>query len=392
MLIPFEQCNSIEEIADNAAKFQRTNLEKVHDKKNTNKTFVIDKMYRFLYANNKMKLHEDITVQKEYSKKQWEENKQVGETYRQSMQTLSRYTIDDDLDHIATVSHYILKVARDMSEQTCTPVFIIYNARAATIYSNLLEDDAEILYRSDVLSKRINSHALDIEEIIKMFKAGDIKWCIIPIRDMKISSHQYVQTQEEVDKLGKKGISNLLRRSFIDKECAVNEYIPDIFIECLRNKCGVIFIDVPTWGVGYASSTGLLRKEKDIEKRKNGIFSPFKFQSYVEFAKYQVASFSMAKFCDTESHIKLLEEDLSRIDITQPVALILNPEVNKSIWWDDCPQFYEIKWKKYSDLTMFSEPLYVETNQGKMDIAEYIIKKIKGAAIVNELSLFDGQI
>lgn len=190
------------------------------------------------------------------------------------MRKLDRKLVDDGIDHIATVSHYILRVARKISEQTQMPTFIIYNARAATIYSNILEDKFEIFYKNGI-KRTFKLPVSNLTKLVEDFERQNVQSCIIPIRNMKISSHQYVQTDEEVKKLGKDGISNLLRRHFNDPECVVNEEIPNVFIECLRCRCSVIFVDVPTWGVGYASSAGLLRKQKDIDKRNKGIYFPY---------------------------------------------------------------------------------------------------------------------
>ena len=388
MFTAFENCKSIEEVANNAARFERMNLKREYTK-NSNEIFSIPTTYEFYYENSEMKLLEDVITYVEYTKKQWEKEKKKKESREKNnyfVRKLDRKLVDDGIDHIATDSHYILRVARKISEQTQMPTFIIYNARAATIYSNILEDKFEIFYKNGI-KRTFKLPVSNLTKLVEDFERQNVQSCIIPIRNMKISSHQYVQTDEEVKKLGKDGISNLLRRHFNDPECVVNEEIPNVFIECLRCRCSVIFVDVPTWGVGYASSAGLLRKQKDIDKRNKGIYFPYKFRSYVEYANYQVASFSMSRFWNEEPQIDIEEENLTRIDKSQPVALILNPEIEQLIWWDDSPQFYEAKWAKYSDSSIERNPLYVVTTFGRMNIAKYIIKKIKGATIKDELYL-----
>lgn len=377
MNIQFEKCKTIREFADNAADFQRSGLYK--EKKGTN-SLVIPKEYTTFYENHDIFLLEDITLQVEYTKQQWEKNRKTGNEEVFSVRKLGKAKVDDSLNHIATVSHYILEFARNLSIQTKRATVVIYNARAALIYSYLLEDDVEIVFQ-DEKKERVNINDVNAEKIQKLYNEVNIQSCIIPIRDMKISSHQYVQTVEEVEILQKQTIKNVLRRSYDDMNCQINEYIPEVFLEYLKNKFTVLFVDIPTWGKNYASSTGLVRKQSDIEKRRKGIYTPYKFVSYAEYANYQVASFSISKemFKNEVEDFMIQQEDIDRIDPSYPLAFILNPEIERDIWWDNSPQLVEKKWKKYCERGFGEECIMVKSNCGNFNIVEYIKKKIQGA-------------
>lgn len=130
MFTAFENCKSIEEVANNAARFERMNLKREYTK-NSNEIFSIPTTYEFYYENSEMKLLEDVITYVEYTKKQWEKEKKKKESREKNnyfVRKLDRKLVDDGIDHIATVSHYILRVARKISEQTQMPTFIIYNA------------------------------------------------------------------------------------------------------------------------------------------------------------------------------------------------------------------------------------------------------------------------
>lgn len=131
MFTAFENCKSIEEVANNAARFERMNLKREYTK-NSNEIFSIPTTYEFYYENSEMKLLEDVITYVEYTKKQWEKEKKKKESREKNnyfVRKLDRKLVDDGIDHIATVSHYILRVARKISEQTQMPTFIIYNAK-----------------------------------------------------------------------------------------------------------------------------------------------------------------------------------------------------------------------------------------------------------------------
>ena len=58
MFTAFENCKSIEEVANNAARFERMNLKREYTK-NSNEIFSIPTTYEFYYENSEMKLLED---------------------------------------------------------------------------------------------------------------------------------------------------------------------------------------------------------------------------------------------------------------------------------------------------------------------------------------------
>lgn len=55
MFTAFENCKSIEEVANNAARFERMNLKREYTK-NSNEIFSIPTTYEFYYENSEMKL------------------------------------------------------------------------------------------------------------------------------------------------------------------------------------------------------------------------------------------------------------------------------------------------------------------------------------------------
>ena len=61
MFTAFENCKSIEEVANNAARFERMNLKREYTK-NSNEIFSIPTTYEFYYENSEMKLLEDVGV------------------------------------------------------------------------------------------------------------------------------------------------------------------------------------------------------------------------------------------------------------------------------------------------------------------------------------------
>ena len=290
---------------------------------------------------------------------------------------------DKKIDKISTVAHYIRRVCHRLSFHTKKPIVLVLNARSATPYGYIYKNNIDTIpYNS--YRNSINN----ISEIADGINQSRLKSAIVVISDFKISSREYVQTEFEAKMLS--GINpeiSKLRKTYLWDKCYVNENIPQAFLDYVKMGYPFIFVDVPTWGKYYASSTGLVRKPKDILKREKGIFTPYKMKTYMEYAGYQIAALSLNKIYDEESKdkIDIPEENLERIDSDRAFCLMLNPEKSNDIWWDNCPQITGVSGKKYSDTDLvekgFDDNMIVTTNKGEMSIFEYIKSRIGGATI-----------
>jgi len=392
----WKECRTIEEYADNAAIYNRSKREYIQDKNNVvenGEPFQIPQEYLHNYSNNEMDLYQDICVAVESSKTSWMSQKVGIDDRSSTSKFITKQQLKTNLDHLATVSHYILDVGHTISSQTKRPAVIIYNARGASIYSYLLNDSYQ--WSSNGIMKRSPLKSLDQDKISEDMRLDKISSCVIPLNDFKISSHQYVQTEEEALKLsGPDPVLTKLRKDFVSKKESHKEYIPKVFLDYLHRNYSLIYVDVPSWGKYYASSAGVLRNLKDLHKQDKGIYKPFKFKSYVEYAQYQVICFSIQKNQEksNENLIILEVENYQNINVEQPLSLILNPEISSDIWWDNCPQLLPREMTKYSNLTEEEidegyPRLLMETSLGEIDIAEYIIQWIRRAGITDGIIL-----
>lgn len=386
----FFECNSINEFADNSAFYQRAGLYcNKYSCKNSSRKLEVSKEYNSVYKNMNLFLLEDIEVFVETDKIEWENQKNSIDTETIGKKILFKSSdFDTKLDKIATVAQYVRLVAHEISEISRKPTVVIFNARSATPYSYIYPQDNKY----DVVMNSNEKEKLytDFMELRDDMKNEKVKSGIIILNHFKISSREYVQTIDEAKLLsGIESEKKKLRKQFNGNTCYVNEYIPDIFLDYLKEGLPVVFVDVPTWGRYYASSTGLFRKQKDVSKRNKGIYTPYKFKTYMEYAEYQIASLSLEKINDYDNTDKLdiEEEKLDKINIAAPFCFILNPEMDNNIWWDNCPQITGSLGIEFSDNTLVKKGYYIQnkkvmTNVGAMNIENYIVEKIRGATIV----------
>lgn len=379
------ECFDIPTFADNSALFQVANLYDIqYEDISEEKRIKIELDYPNVYRNKEIHLTKDVMLFKEMGKKQWENEKKTLKSYNKGGYiSISAKDFDEKVDKIATVAHYIRSVCHKLSSYAKKPVVLVLNARSATPYGYIYKDEIDVIpYNSN---KGVIS---DINEIVEEINRNRIQSAIVVMSDFKISSREYVQTELEAKMLS--GINpeiNKLRKTYLWDRCYVNENIPQAFLDYVKMGYPVVFVDVPTWGKYYASSTGLIRKNKDILKRKQGIFTPYKMKTYMEYAGYQIAALSLHKIYakDTEDIIEIPEENLGRIDSTRAFCLMLNPEKSNDIWWDNCPQITGARGKKYSDTDLeengFDDNIILTTNKGEMSIFEYVKLRVGGATI-----------
>lgn len=379
------ECCDIPTFADNSALFQVAGLYNIQYKNiPEEKRVKIDLDYPNTYGNHEIHLIKEVTLFKEMEKKQWENEKKMLTSDNSGRYiSINAKDFDEKIDKIATVAHYIRSVCHKLSSDAKKPVVLVLNARSATPYGYIYKDEIDV-----IPCKTYKGFSSNISDIADEINHGQVQSAIVVMSDFKISSREYVQTEFEAKMLsGSNPEINKLRKTYLWDKCYVNENIPQAFLDYIKMRYPVVFVDVPTWGKYYASSTGLVRKQKDILKRGKGIFTPYKMKTYMEYAGYQIAALSLHKIYDKENEDKmeLPEENLGRIDSNRAFCLMLNPEKNNDIWWDNCPQITGLSGKKYSDMDLekngFDDDTTVTTNKGKMSIFEYIKLRIGEATI-----------
>jgi len=382
----FDECDSVQEFADNSALFQVLGLNSVtYNNISHEELLCIPHEYNQFYTNHDLFLLNDVELFKEMDKKQWEKGRELKilESNGGSIR-INAKNMDSKLDRITTVAFYVKDVCHQISKQSKKPVILILNARSATPYSYIYESNIDIQPKSLNSSSRYN----DVDELALNIKNGTIQSGFVIMTNFKISSREYVQTVKEAKLLS--GINpekNKLRKKYNSHDCYVNEYIPEEFLNYMKKRYPIVFVDIPTWGKYYASSTGIARKQKDLDKKEKGIHSPYKFKTYMEYAGYQIAALSLHKeFDDSIDKIKIDEENLARIDVNKSFCLILNPEKTNDIWWDNCPQITGIYGLRFSDSGIVTNSDInlekVITNQGVMSICDFVKRKIGGSNLV----------
>lgn len=318
-------------------------------------------------CNDSFHIVNDVTLLVDHSKAQWlkQKNNENIDLFDFEKRQVSAARFNLSIEKIQRTALKIDQFAHNLSHQIKRPVILVFNARGATIYSLIYKE----LYKKCVTKKMLHEW---YDKSLKSIESGTKESAVFPFADIKISSKKYVQTPQEAHMIPGYEQINRLKPSYSDVD---NEYVSDVFTEILRSKMSLVFVDVPSWGSAYASSTGLMRKQADIEQRKKGIFSPYKMRSYLEYSGYQIHAISRTK---TKANIAIPDESDSGFDFSVPIGIVLNPETETDIWWDNCPQILGNYGAKFSEVVhhKLQEPVVVTTSHGDKDLFMYITEKM----------------
>lgn len=414
MISDFRKCTSFAQFADMAAVYER--LTKYHKPRHSphKNLLLLPTEYPSLKKENlPLKLCSDVHLFAEFSRKQWLRANLDGSVLDKNVGTieiLDGKDADCFIRETARVASYVYNVAQEISRWSLSPVFVICNARGASLYHygfrsflNQIGDDSlrkEFVESASKLTSVVQKPIAILQTARKFIKEKILDQFIYPVRNLKISSHECVQSEKEALLLsGADPIKTKLRRHFSDKIPNAVEYIPEYFLSVLKEGYPILFVDPPSWGVDYASSMGIDRKKKDILKRNMGLYRPYKMKSYLDYSHYQIGCLSMSKIHNpSEESIKILEEQLDTIDPDYPFAILLNPEKKRgSVWWDNKPQVLGKLGARFSSFYVRSHSVagfrcfdtlekherivgletFVSTSFGTMKFSEYVQRTIK---------------
>lgn len=284
-------------------------------------------------------LLEDPMVFTESTKQKWLDSRlkaNVDKTELASVERLDAKETDTQLAEIAKGGALVLHLADWLYARTGKPVVLLFNGRGGTPYGYALGAVPHIeIGRGEHLDVAVESELRGIQG-----QRGATQ--ILAVRDMKISSHEYVHTVEEARHLsGEAPWRTKVRTRYDAVVDGVVEFVPDGVAEILARGWPVIYVDVPTWGPSYSCSTGLDRKQKDRDKWNQGVRRPYKMKSYADHAGYTSYALSAPKLVSPDDIDFVIPEEMIGDDTdTSRICLFVNPYCGEGTpIWDNRPQF-----------------------------------------------------
>lgn len=285
-------------------------------------------------------LVEDPLVFTESTKEKWQETRSrsdIDKAELASIERLDAAATEAQIGDIARGGAIVLHLADWLHAKTGKPVALLFNGRGGTPFSYALDRVPHV-----EIGRESSSDIAAIEAGLDALQDGSNPTPLVVVRDMKISSHEYVHSVQEARHLsGNAPWRTKLRTRFSASVDGVVEYVPDAVASIMEHGWPVIYVDVPTWGPAYSCSTGLDRKPKDRSKWDLGVRRPYKMKSYADYAGYTSYALSALKARSADNiDFVIPEEMIGEPTGTTPICFFVSPYAGIATpVWDNRPQF-----------------------------------------------------